>query len=269
MMRLHQLKVLNQRLVVEYADFSFLPQICPQSNSKVEQTRNIDRRHPSANEATVKNISSQLLSNSEFYGKVIELMQSMRLPLPFRDNEEHAPDAAADIEEVEMEELYKEDTEESELETDGEEQAKEKEIIPGVASKRKKIKQLKRPTASKLLSLRSIPLPERSHPTSKPVINVSEVFEQACSSGLNIGKKLEVKISTGISTQSAEEPTSSDKGPTEGFGSFAPIPLVEEEKLSDNPPGDDDYKAEEFISRQKILTHKLQEEGIDCHFHLD
>lgn len=259
MARLHQLLVLGKRIVVEYADFSILPDV-PHADTLPNLNDEKDCKYPSANKNIVKNIAETLLTNPDFYHKVLQLMRNMNLSPPFGETPKLVIVQPTEIEEVEMEELYKEDTEESELETDftivG-----EKELIPQVLPvRRKKLKQIKR-----LNQLQMILNPTTGTATVKPKpstghTSVSEVFEKEPTS---VTKKLEFKIS---STETAHkidqlEETYAEKN-LKGFGTFAPPPTTEENdenSLLDKQANEEENQ--EFISKRKLQMNKLMEDG--------
>lgn len=252
--RLHQLQVLGKRIVVEYADFTVLPDIpqnVPAPNPMIEKQC---FKYPPANEQIVNTIAAVLLTNPDLYHKVLQLMRSMNLPPPFYQVTKQPVIVVepSDIEEVEMEELYKEDTEESELEIDPTVLGN-KDVIPEVPVKRKK--QIKRPNKLKAIKPSSVP-PNKVKPPSL-VQNVSEVFEQKELSSI---KKLAFKISSEIPqiTNQPEEVNQEEK--SEGFGVFAPpATTAESEQDEDSKNQTDD--ANQFISKRKLQTNKLQDEG--------
>lgn len=257
--RLHQLLVLGKRIVAEYADFTVLPDI-PQTNPLPKQLKEENcAKYPPADEHVVNNIVAELLRNADFYQKVLQLMKSMNLPPPFL----HTPNQPiiivepSDIEEVEMEELYKEETEESELETDftviG-----DIEVIPNISVRRKKQKQLKRTNKLKLFT-NPTTVPTKVKQVSSAGRTVSEIFEQ---NELTLNKKLEFKISSEV-LQVNDQPCDRKKDNTGSFGTFDPPPASPKEngqqiRLSENQSDEDNY---EFISKRKLQINKLQEEG--------
>lgn len=256
--RLHQLLVLGKRIVAEYADFTVLPDI-PQTNPLPKQLKEENyAKYPPADEHVVNNIVAELLRNADFYQKVLQLMKSMNLAPPFL----HTPNQPiiivepSDIEEVEMEELYKEETEESELETDftviG-----DKEVIPNISVRRKKQKQLKRTNKLKLFT-NPTTVPTKVKQVSSAGRTVSEIFEQ---NELTLNKKLEFKISSEV-LQVNDQPCDRKKDNTGSFGTFDPPPASPKEngqqiRLSENQSDEDNY---EFISKRKLQINKLQEE---------
>jgi hypothetical protein len=161
----------------------------------------------------------------------------------------------SDIEEVEMEELYKEDTEESELETDSTILG-EKEVIPDVAVRHKKLKQLKRPKKLKLLINQSTVIPVKVKPSSSAVQTISEIFEHK---DISSAKKLEFKISSEILNANSDQLIEVQEGKTESFGTFAPPPPSQSEQQSEVPENQEE--GYEFISKRKLQISKLQEEG--------
>lgn len=182
-------------------------------------------------------------------------MQVLNLPSPFTESDT-AP--SPEIEEVEMEELYKEETEESELETDTDDRMIPKERISCVQPTKRQEK-LKKPR--KLISVKLAPPPSGKLDSVKPA-PISDVFEP--SPGINISKKLEVRISAELPRIGNQSPQAGSSL-AEGFGTFAPHPPAKDDDgVSGNPtgpPGDDDYQSTEFITLQKLQTHKLREEG--------
>lgn len=256
---MHQLLVLGKRIVAEYADFTVLPDV-QQTNLLPEQLTEEDCvKFPPANEHVVNNITTELLQNAEFYQKVLQLMKSMNIPPPFL----HTPKQPvvimepSDIEEVEMEELYKEDTEESELETDFA-VAGEKKVIPDTTIRRKKQKQLKRPNKLKLFT-NPTTIPTKVKPLPSVSQTISEIFEQ---NKLTLNKKLEFKISSEVLPVN-DQPGDGQPDHTQTFGTFAPPPTISKENeqqmgLSENQVEEEGY---EFISKRKIQINKLQEKG--------
>lgn len=236
MHRLHQLLVCDKRLIVEFANFSILP-------NPANETSGNPPRYPPACEFTIENISSFLFKNPEFYNKVIQRVNSMKSAASFSVNDDCPPGEASEIEEVEMEELYKEDSEESELESEDDSIAKfQKEVIPEI----KGLKAKKLTRGRKLNELRMFPTSSKQ---PKPTQEIGQVFEKT---DLNVGKKMEVKVSYEIPS------TSSDVEKIEGFGTFAPP------SVSGNISMGTEHEAEEsieFISKQKLLTNRLKEEG--------
>lgn len=255
MSRLHQLLVLGKRIVVEYADFSILP---PTTNlsDPLSHTNNKKWKYPSANETIVKNISEALLTNEDFYHKVLQLMRSMNLSPPFSEASQLVVVQPLEIEEVEMEELYKEDTEESELEADSTLPC-EKEVISNILVRRKKLKQVKKTNQLKMVIN---PSSIAGNKTKSVTPSVSEVFDKK---EISVTKKLEFKI-----TSSASEVPINDgqelqrEDHAEGFGKFAPSLTARENdgRTSDQASSED---SQEFITKKKLQIHKLQEEGRD------
>jgi len=238
MYRLHQLLVCGKRLVVEYADFSVLPK---------SKNENIDgqRRCISGYEFTIENISNFLFQNPEFYKKVIQRLNSMSLPSSFPETKECSLVGNSDIEEVEMEEIYKEDSEESELESEDDNHIPlHKELIPNLSELKTKKLTKKR----KFNKLKTIPTSSKQ---PKLTQEIDQVFEKT---DLSVGKKMEVKIAYEIPST-----TSLHVEETEGFGTFAPPPSTD-----NNTVVSTDREAEEnfeFISSQRLLTNRLKEEG--------
>lgn len=248
---------MGQRIIVEYADFTFLPQ--PQSTNQPTSVpeNKTEWKLPVATQSIVKNISIQLMENPIFYGKVIQLMQSMSLPPPFVGNEGTHNGEDGEIQEVEMEELYKEDTEESELETsDTEVPGLSKNEVP-LPTKQKKLKQLKKPNKLTVMKITSASGKNPSSSTA-PLPSVSDMFEQSSSQGRI--RKLQVKICSQVPPSAAVE-----ESPVvvEGFGKFEPSRVGDEnaEGYATGPPGDDDYHDLEFISLQKLSAHRITEQG--------
>lgn len=257
---------MGQRIIVEYADFTFLPQ--PQSTNQPTTVPEIktDWRFPAANQSIVKNISIQLMENPNFYGKVIQLMQSMSLPPPFIGNEDTHNGEDNEIQEVEMEELYKEDTEESELETSDNEVPglSKNEVIQPLPTRQKKLKQLKKPNKLTVMKITSASGKKPSSSTA-PLPTVSDMFEQSSSQGRT--RKLQVKICSQVPLSASVEESPVVAG---GFGKFAPSRIGDEnaEGYATGPPGDDDYHDLEFISQQKLSAHRITEEGSSFFFFL-
>jgi hypothetical protein len=243
---------------VEYADFTILPDI-PQINQPAPKL--LDDNHcveyPPANQHIVNNIAAELLRNNNFYHKVLQLMKNINLPPPFLQmpKDSVVTIEPSDIEEVEMEELYKEDTEESELETDSTILG-EKEVIPDVAVRHKKLKQLKRPKKLKLLINQSTVIPVKVKPSSSAVQTISEIFEHK---DISSAKKLEFKISSEILNANSDQLIEVQEGKTESFGTFAPPPPSQSEQQSEVPENQEE--GYEFISKRKLQISKLQEEG--------
>jgi len=243
MYRLHQLLVCDKRLVVEYADFSILP--------KLQEARNKEKsdfqwKYPPVSESAVKNIRSVLFRNPKFYKQVLQLMNAMNLPLPYNAMDELPPGEASEIEEVEMEELYKENSEESESELESEDDnltTFRKELAPKTSEL-----QIKKPTKiRKFNKLKTFPTSSKRPRLAQ---EIGQVFEKI---DLNTGKKMEVKVSYEIPSTA-----SSHVEETEGFGTFAPPPSTDS-----NIPISTDGEVEEsleFISKQKLLTNRLREE---------
>lgn len=256
---MHQLKVVGKRIVAEYADFTILPDI-PQTNLPAPKPAGKDNgvKYPPANEQIVNNIAAELLRNDDFYHKVLQLMKSINLPPPFLQvpKDPVVIVEPSDIEEVEMEELYKEDTEESELETDSSIPG-EKEVIPDVAVRHKKLKPLKRPNKLKMLINPSTAvIPAKVKPALPTVQTISEIFEQK---EISSAKKLEFKISSEVLHAKGDQSTEAQQGTTESFGTFAPLPPSQNEQQSEALENqEEDY---EFISKRKLQINKLQDEG--------
>ena len=211
---------------------------------------------PPANLDNVNRIAELLLANEEFYHKVLQLMRSLNLPPPFGEPAELVVVPSTDIEEVEMEELFKEDTEESELETDDTEVGLQKEIIPHILSKPKKLK-LKRSTQSKMTLNSATSASIRKKTLAQ---NVDEVFEKDTSAT----KTLTLKIPSDVPRPPPSdviEQVSSDPPKTVGFGTFTPLSHTGEldQKVASNDTANDD--PSEFITKQKLQINKLQEEG--------
>jgi len=251
---------MGQRIIVEYADFTFLPQ--PQSTNQPTSVpeNKTEWKFPAASQSIVKNISILLMENPIFYGKVIQLMQSMSLPPPFTGNEGTHNGEDTEIQEVEMEELYKEDTEESELETSDNEVpglSSKNEVIQPLPTKQKKLKQLKKPNKLTVMKITSAPGKNSSSSTA-PLPSVSDMFEQSSSQGKI--RKLQVKICSQVPPSVAVEESSVV---AEGFGKFAPSRIGDEnaEGYATGPPGDEDYHDLEFISQQKLSAHRITEQG--------
>ena len=241
MNRLHQLIIRGKRIVVEYADFTFLSKLS--SDESIQPDTDYEGNYPPINEATAKNISNMLHRHASFYHKVIQIMRSMNLPPPFSSCEEHIDQQ--EIEEVEMEELYKEETEESELEPD--DSLGLKEIIPQLPAKRKKLKQLTR-------RLKIQPIILKSKETAKDP-PLTEVFERR---EINPEKKLQVRIPVKIPEP---ENVALPEGQVEGFGKFAPVP-VPEDKPGTSEEKQPEEESMEFISKVKLSTNVITPEGM-------
>jgi len=244
MNRLHQLIIRGKRIVVEYADFTFLTKLS--SDESIQPETDYEGNYPPINKATVKNISDMLYTNANFYHKVIQIMRSMNLRPPFSAYEEHIDQQ--EIEEVEMEELYKEETEESELEPD--DSVGFKEIIPQLPAKRKKLKQLTRRHKIQPMILKS-----KETAKDLPLTEVFEIRE------INPEKKLQVRIPDKI----PEAETVVSDGQVEGFGKFAPVPVPE------NKPGTSEDKqpeeeSMEFISKVKLSTNLITPDGMKINY---
>ena len=187
-------------------------------------------------------------------------MKRMNLPPPFSDEEDEKVQTteiqSTEIEEVEMEELYKEDTEESELELDETLIPGQKLVIPERPLILKKLKKQINPRKKLTAMKPTISKAKSTVPSS--VMAITEVFEKT---EVNSGKKLEVKISSSeLNVQegpSLKEKEESSNG--EGFGTFAPVPLVVD-NASENleKTGEDN---QEYITVHKLQINKLQEEG--------
>ena len=250
---------MGKRIVVEYADFTILPDI-PQVNPPPKQLNKDNNyvQYPPASEHIVNNIAAELLRNDDFYHKVLQLMKSINLPPPFLQvpKEPVVIVEPSDIEEVEMEELYKEDTEESELETDSTIPG-EKEIIPDIAFRHKKLKQLKRANKLKMLINQSTAvIPAKVKPALSTATTISEIFEQK---GISSAKKLEFKISSEVLHVKSDQSTEAQGGKTESFGTFAPPPPSQNEQQSEALENYEE--GYEFISKRKLQINKLQDEG--------
>lgn len=265
MTRLHQLLVLGKRIVAEYADFSILPDV-PYADVFANSNDEQNWKYPSANENIVKNIAEALLTNPDFYHKVLQLMRNMNLNPPFCETTNLVVVQPTEIEEVEMEELYKEDTEESELEIDFTIVAGEKELIPQVPVRRRKQKQFKRLNQLKMaLNPTTGSAINKTKPSGQIII--SEVFEKEST---GVTKKLEFKISSTEITHNCNQPeeTHVEQSP-EGFGTFAPLPTTEENEEKsqlDNQANEDDNQ--EFITKRKLQSNKLMEEGKNISFNV-
>jgi len=239
MNRLHQLCIGGKRLVIEYADFSMIPE--PQ---QIRNAEKFDYRwsYPPASELIVRNISSILFRNSEFYERVIQVMNSMNLPPPF-DSE--TDDLCQEIEEVEMEELYKEDTEESELES---EDNFVNDFVPPSCEPKKK----KSTKSMKLTKLRRFDLnPTIAKSKSKPAQEMDQVFEKR---DINTAKKMEVKISSEITNVISSHVEGTR---VEGFGKFAPAAAIDNDRESINSEVEESF---EFISKQKLVINRITDE---------
>ena len=240
MHRLHQLLVVGVRLVVEYAGFSVLPKC------ETKKTKKNEWRYPTISETVVKNISAALYKNSEFYHKVIQLMNDMNLPPPFIEGN---ADPVSDIEECEMEELYKEDTEESELESDS---FPADRVVAPVPVKRKSQKPLKK--ARKIVVLQSSEASAEAK-LSKPAVELSQVFDK---SELHVSKKFKVMVPTEMTSVEVDTNTAQ-----EGFGTFAP-PGSEAPKTEVPVVGDsttEELDDMDFISSQTLRVNVISKEG--------
>lgn len=184
-------------------------------------------------------------------------MKKMNLPPPFSEEDGNIQTTelqSTEIDEVDMEELYKEDTEESELELD-ETLVGQKLVIPERPLKLKKlIKQIN--PRNKLRAMKPSSSKVKSAATSS-AIAISEVFEK---SEVNSSKKLELKISSSELIQEdsiLDRREQNSKG--EGFGTFAPVPVVQDNALENSEErwGDN----QEFITIHKLQINKLQEDG--------
>lgn len=245
---------MGKRIVVEYADFTILPNPFQRRSLSSNTCEKLHWTYPSANEKIVNNIAMTMLKNPTFYSKVLEVMRNMDLPPPFTEECYEPIDMmpSTGIDEVEMEELYKEDTEESELETEA--KLSDKEVVPELTVRRKKLQKVKRPIKLATMSHKNFTtkVPTSNQPT------FSEAFDQI---ELAASKKFEFKLHSGISE--VQSFVSSEKECVEGFGTFAP-PNVEhtenEQTLHQGDQGNDDGKCE-FISKRKLRINKLQDEG--------
>ena len=202
----------------------------------------------------MQNIAAVLLTNSDLYHKVLQVMRSMNLPPPFCQATKQPIIVVepSEIEEVEMEELYKEDTEESELETDPTVLG-DKEVIPEMPRRKK---QLKRPNKMKMVINPVSSVSLKVKPPSS-VQNVSEVFEQKEPS---VAKKLEFKISSEIPKITSQSEEAHQEEKPESFGTFAPPP-TDESTQGEGSENQGDDASYEFISKRKLHTDKLHDEG--------
>ena len=247
---------------MEFYEFTFLHE-CP-IQPKMVPTQPCDDavdedkwNFPPANKSTVQNIASALLKNHQFYLRVLQIMKQMNLPPPFyQENNEDAQTTElqpSEIDEVEMEELYKEDTEESELEMD-ETIIGEKPVIPEQLAKPKKLSKHLNPLKKLKISMKSSTSKVKTTGTTSAVA-LSDVFEKT---QINLGnKKLEVKISSSDVLRGSSLKDQSSN--VDGFGTFAPLPLVVENPSESTEEQEND--TEEFISIHKLQINKLQEEG--------
>lgn len=190
-------------------------------------------------------------------------MKQMNLPPPFSekgDNVQTTELQSTEIDEVEMEELYKEDTEESELELD-ETLIGQKLDIPERPLKLKKLTKQINPR-KKLLAMKPT-ISKAKSTVSSSVMAVSEVFEKATE--VNLGKKLEVRLSSSEFVQerfALDEQQQMSK--VEGFGTFAPVPIAEDNASMNLEEREEDHQ--EFITIHKLQINKLQEEGTILNF---
>lgn len=251
MTRLHQLTILGKRIVVEYADFSILPDVPLQEDVNEKE----QWKYPHATKQIALKIASEILTNSKLYHGILHLMKKLQIPLPFEANSDKTfvDLESTDIVDVEMEDVYKEDTDESELELDVDVQ--QKEIIPELPVRRKKRQKIDHRKKLKQLAVESV---SKDSKTERK-INISEMFEE---NSLNLGKKLQVVISRDAIESNNTHKEPAEDSMAEGFGKFAP-----NESPENNPSivkgnlEDLEDESYEFITKKNLLINKLSEEG--------
>lgn len=259
---MHQLSVLGKRIVVEYADFSILPASGSQYSNQTDSYVSFKKKsfkYPFATKEIVNKIAETMLDNVEFYHRVLDLMRSLNLPPPFSEVPK-LPKLVVipqtDIQEVEMEELFKEDTEESELETDSEDCFKKSTVSDALCEQTKVKKKLTKTNPLKAALKSSKSLIKKTTPTPR----IEEVFEKSAKPTKTLTFKIsasEIPLPVPDNPSLEQIPSSSN----DGFGVFNPIPSVDEgnkEGISHSAGIDD---SAEYISKQKLKINKLQKEG--------
>lgn len=259
LIRLHQLVIMGKRLIVEYANFSFLPLPKPPAS----MTENIESDlwgYKPVDENIARNVASQLVRNEQFYLRVLQLMKLMGLKPPFVDESPAKTPANTSeifetpIEDIEMEELYKEETEESELESDGE-VADQKGPVPELPKREKKLK-LKRLDRLKTAKVTRLAI-QTSAKKEQIQKNLSEVFEQP--KELPSGRQLKFKITTEkLDTEVGGQVASTAEA--EGFGLFKPAVSTDSSDINVETLAPAST-TNDFISEHTLLVNRLNVEG--------
>lgn len=261
LIRLHQLAVMDKRLVVEYANFTFLPP--PKFSTQKITEESIGEgpwEYKAADQGIVNVIASHLLRNETFYRRVLQLMKQMGIKSPFSEQQpvETPVQATSEIicespiEEVEMEELYKEETEESELESDSEARSRA-EAAPELPKRQKKLK-LKRLDRLKAIKVTKVATQAKKE-TSR---SISDVFEQP--KQIPTEKKFQLKITT--EAPSIEPIADASTEIVEGFGVFKPVITAEKIGESADEQAVSTCTKDDFITEQTLQINRLTEEGM-------
>lgn len=222
LLRLHQIKILNSRLCVEYAEHDII-----QDNPKLKKIEagksdknnfkkfinklnafnssvsfyqpppsHLRYAYPKPNRATINNIAHALASVPKFYTQVLHLMNRMNLPPPFSDIPDPPHVSLRQVPQPPAKQIVPEaktkSSSESELESDPETSGQPKEVIPMKRNLPQK-RAVKRPKFIK-------PPPTNTN-TTKGTDRTSEFFEKT-----EIQKhKIELKVSTSSLIEHAQE----------------------------------------------------------------
>lgn len=212
LLKLHQLTVLNSRLCVEFAEndisgaSSKVNSIVGASADSGEYFQQFLKRlnswniysfhqpppphlkysYPKPNRATVNNIAHVLMSVPKFYTQVLHLMNKMNLPPPFCD----VSDETAKYELKRQFAEIRNSSEESELESDGENNDKGKEVVLANRTVRQR-KAVKRPKFIK---------PNVQVLNNKESDKVEDVFDKV---HLQTQPKIQLKLSMDLPLQDA------------------------------------------------------------------
>ncbi|KAI4470120.1 hypothetical protein MML48_1g02845 [Holotrichia oblita] len=263
LLRLHQIKILNSRLCVEYADHDIvqdnprLKKIESVKGDKSNFKRFINKlnafnnsvsfyqpppnhlryAYPKPNRATINNIAHALASVPKFYTQVLHLMNRMNLPPPFSDIPDPPQVSLRHqiqqpvIKPAPPSETKEKSSSESEIESDPESSGYSKEIIPMKRNLPQK-KVIKRPKFIK-------PPPINAN-TSKGTDKTDEFFEKT-----EIQKhKIELKVTTQTLNEFVEEISENPTGD------------IEEEKY-------DKIEEKEIISEEELNTNRIPSKDLN------
>lgn len=256
LLRLHQIKILNSRLCVEYADHDIVqgnPRLKKVESVKGDKStfkrfisklnafnnsvsfyqpppNHLRYAYPKPNRATINNIAHALASVPKFYTQVLHLMNRMNLPPPFSDIPDPPQVSLRHqiqqpiMKPIPMSEIKEKSSSESEIESDPETSGGySKEIIPMKRNLAQK-KAIKRP--------KFIKPPLINTSISKGTDRTDEFFEKT-----EIQKhRIELKVTTQTLNDTVEEVSANAPGDIEEdtFDKIKEREIISEEELNTN-----------------------------------
>lgn len=273
MHRLHQTRVLNNIISVEYAPNDLLAGKQPSRPSEepevVTETKfyetfikrinafndyvgfhqppppHLKYEYPKANRATVSNIAHALATVPKFYTQVLHLMNKMNLPPPFATVEQsavpHQPSVPVSTQNPPTPKPSKnKSSSESELESD--EDNKQTDIIPEKRVLPQK-KVVKRP---KFIKPQVNSIPSSSKPSEKP----ENVFEK---SDVILDRKIELKVNADSLDNKQEQETRK----TGSFGIMLPLVKPVEIEKVDKEETDKVEVKKKHITEDELLSNQI------------